>query len=457
MTIIIGAGISGLAVAYYLQKLGKPYLILEASDRVGGYLQSVREGNYLFEMAANSILADTTIVDFLQEIGLSDEILYPNTTSNKRYILKNGRYCALPSSPPSLLFNSFFSWKTKFKLLKEFRNKTLSPENETVAEFFERHFGKEIVEYAVNPFVMGIYAGNPEKLLIAKTFPQLLEMEKNYGSVIKGLMKTKSGARKLSLNFKAGIETLPKAIAIYLNKLLGGSKPPNSYIKFGTKVINIIPISKENFQDDFADNNLGNHKYCIETSKDNYFCDNIVITSPSFQTQVFVNQHFVEFSDALQKLHYPPLTVVHSVFKKAAVGLKLDGFGGLHPKIENQFSAGAIWTSSVLENRCPDDEIMLTNFIGGEIAPEKAQLSDELLLQNLNKELQALYKITELPVLQRITRWKQAIPQYDKNMIKTDEMIETLAEKRIFVAANWNLGVSLADAVKKGRELAEKL
>ncbi len=453
MTIIIGAGISGLAVAYYLQKLGKQCLILEASDRVGGYLQSVREGNYLFEMAANSILADTNIVDFLHEIGLTDEILYPNTTSNKRYILKNGRYCALPSSPPSLLFNSFFSWKTKFKLLKEFRNKTLSPKNETVAEFFERHFGKEIVEYAVNPFVMGIYAGNPEKLLIAKTFPQLLEMEKNYGSVIRGLMKTKSGARKLSLNFKNGMETLPKAIAkIILEKhLSGGFEPPDRYeIKFDTKVINIVPITNDK-------NSVNNHKFCIETSKGNFFCDTVVITSPSFQTQVFVNQYFTEFSHALQKLQYPPLTVVHSVFKKAAVGLKLDGFGGLHPKIENQFSAGAIWTSSVLENRCPDDEIMLTNFIGGEISPEKAQLSDELLLQNLNKELQNLYKITEPPVLQRITRWKQAIPQYDKNMIKTDEIIETLAEKRIFVAANWNLGVSLADAIKKGKELAEKL
>jgi oxygen-dependent protoporphyrinogen oxidase len=457
MTIIIGAGISGLALAYYLQKLGKPCLILEASDRVGGYLQSVREGNYLFEMAANSILADTNIVDFLHEIGLTDEILYPNITSNKRYILKNGRYCALPSSPPSLLFNNFFSWKTKFKLLKEFRNKTLSPKNETVAEFFERHFGKEIVEYAVNPFVMGIYAGNPEKLLIAKTFPQLLEMEKNYGSVLKGLMKTKSGARKLSLNFKNGMETLPKTIA----KNIAQNIPKKNTIQLHTKVLNIIPITKDNFQnnfqDDFANKNLGNHKFCIETSKGNFFCDTVVITSPSFQTQVFVNQHFTGFSDALQKLHYPPLTVVHSVFKKAAVGLKLDGFGGLHPKIENQFSAGAIWTSSVLENRCPDDEIMLTNFIGGEIAPEKAQLSDELLLQNLNKELQNLYKITEPPVLQRITRWKQAIPQYDKNMIKTDEIIETLAEKRIFVAANWNLGVSLADAIKKGKELAEKL
>jgi oxygen-dependent protoporphyrinogen oxidase len=109
MTIIIGAGISGLSVAYFLQKLGKPYLLLEASNRVGGYLQSIREGNYLFELAANSILADEEVLNFLLELGLQDEILYPNTNSKKRYILKNGAYKALPSSPPSLLFNTFFS------------------------------------------------------------------------------------------------------------------------------------------------------------------------------------------------------------------------------------------------------------------------------------------------------------------------------------------------------------
>ena len=448
MTIIIGAGISGLVLAYHLHRLQKPYLLVEASNRVGGYLQSVVEGNYLFEMAANSILADAEIVDFLHTLGLQEQILYPNTSSNKRYILKNGKYAALPSSPPALLWNNFFSWKTKYKILKEFANKTSSPEAETVAEFFDRHFGKEIVEYAVNPFVMGIYAGNPEKLLIAKTFPQLLDLEKQYGSILKGFIKNKSAQRKLSLNFREGMETLPKAIAKNLN------------IRFQTKVIS-IKHTTDNTQADtkkytitaqeISQNIESIHKHITLQA------DNIVITSPSFQTQEFVAQLFPEFAKALQKIYYPPLTVVHSVFKKSAVGLQLDGFGALHPKIENAFSAGTIWTSSVVENRCPIDEIMLTSFIGGAVAPEKAALDDAVLVEKLNEELNKLYKITEKPILQRITRWKNAIPQYDEAMLETDKQIENLAKQQIFVCANWNLGVSLADAMHKGKALAEKL
>jgi oxygen-dependent protoporphyrinogen oxidase len=443
MTIIIGAGISGLAVAYHLQELGKPYLLLESSARVGGYLESVREGNYLFELAANSILADKEILEFIIKLDLENEILYPNTTSNKRYILKNGRYCALPSSPPSLIFNTFFSWKTKLKILQEFRNKSLSPENETVAEFFERHFGAEIVEYVVNPFIMGIYAGNPKELLISKTFPQLLEYEKKYGSVLKGFIKNKSGDRKLSLNFKQGMETLPKRMAEGL------------HIKFDTKIHNIIPKNSLNN----LSNNLNSKPNTIhlETSQGNFECDNLVITTPAFQTQVFVNQHFTEFAQALQKINYPPLVVVHSVFKKSALGLKLDGFGGLHPKIENRFSAGAIWTSSILSHRCPDDEIMLTSFIGGVMSAENTKFSNEIILQKLNAELKELYQITEAPVLQRLTKWENAIPQYDKNMVLTDKLIADLTEQNIFICANWHLGVSLADAIKKGKKLAEEL
>ncbi len=436
MTIIIGAGISGLSVAYHLQKLGKPYLLLESTTRVGGYLQSIREGNYLFELAANSILADNEILDFIIKIGLENELLYPNATSNKRYILKNGRYCALPSSPPSLIFNTFFSWKTKLKILQEFRNKTVSPENETVAGFFERRFGLEILEYAVNPFVMGIYAGNPKKLLIAKTFPLLVNYEKNYGSVLKGLIKNKSGSRKLSLNFKEGIETLPKRMAEGLN------------IKFDTKIYNIIPKNTETNQ---------TNKICVSSSQGNFECDNLVITTPTFHTQVFVNQHFNNFSEALKKINYPPLVVVHSVFKKTSVGLKLDGFGGLHPKIENRFSAGAIWTSSILSNRCPDDEIMLTSFIGGDLSAENTKLPNEMILEKLNLELKELYKITDLPILQRITKWENAIPQYDSNMILTDKIIADLAKQNLFICANWHLGVSLADAMKKGKKMAEEL
>jgi oxygen-dependent protoporphyrinogen oxidase len=433
MTIIIGAGISGLSVAYFLHQANKPYLLLESTNRVGGYLQSVQEGNYLFELAANSILADEEILNFLLELGLQEEILYPNTSSKKRYILKKGRYTALPSSPLSLLFNTFFSWKTKAKIFAELRNKTTTTENETVAQFFYRRFGQEIVDYAVNPFIMGIYGGNPANLLIEQTFPQLVAYEKNYGSVLKGFIKNKAGGRKLSLNFKNGMETLPKAMA------------KNLHIRLNTSVNKI-------------ERNVKNNSYEVITTTNEVFeTKNIVIATPAFCTKNFMQHSFPDFANAVSKIYYPPMIAVHSIFKKSAIGMKLDGFGGLHPSVEKRFSAGAIWTSSVLLNRCPDDEVMLTSFIGGAMYETHTQHTDSQLLEKLTPELNELYQITAPPLVQKLTRWQQAIPQYDKNSLQAALEIEKLKPQNIYVCANWYQGISLADAIKKGKNLAQEL
>jgi protoporphyrinogen/coproporphyrinogen III oxidase len=426
---IIGAGISGLALAYYLQKANKTYFILEASNFAGGYLQSERKGAYLYEKSANSLLADQTLVDVLHDIGLQDQLLYANEVSKKRYVLKNGKYAALPSSPLQLLTNNFFSWKTKFAIFKELQKPTQSIENETISDFFARRFSQELVDYAVNPFVTGIYAGNPAELLVEKTFPQLLDYEKQYGSVLKGFMKNKGGGRKLSINFLNGLETLPKKMAESLQ------------VFYNTKVTNITY----------------NKKFTIATSNQQFDCQKLVIAVPSFHAAPFLQGSFPAFASALENLHYPPMKVVHTVLKKSALGFELNGFGGLHPQVEGKFSAGALWTSSVFAHRCPDDEVLLTSFVGGRLGAENTKLPDEQLLQKLNKELQELYKLSQVPVYQGIVSWEKAIPQYDKAMIETDKLATEAAKNNLFVCANWHKGISLADAFKKGKLLAESL
>ncbi|MEM6299661.1 MAG: FAD-dependent oxidoreductase, partial [Bacteroidota bacterium] len=160
---------------------------------------------------------------------------------------------------------------------------------------------------------------------------------------------------------------------------------------------------------------------------------------------------------ALGQVSYPPMATVYSVFKKSSVGHPLDGFGGLHPQKEGLFTAGSIWNSSTFSGKCPDDEVLLTTFIGGELYRERALMPEDEILNRVTEELKKLYQITGEPVFQHFYRWEKAIPQYDTSIITAHEEAEKAESEGLFVAANWKDGISLADAFKKAKDLGELL
>ncbi len=437
--LIIGAGISGLTLAYFLQKKGISYKILEASGNVGGYLQSQKTDNYLFEYGANSLLADAEIQDFITEIGLKEKILMPESVSQNRYIFKNGKYRALPAKPQHLLWNTFFSWHCKYKIWQETRKKAENIENETLSQFFARRFSQEIVDYALNPFVAGVYAGNPDELLVKKTFPMLAEFEQKYGSVIRGLIKNKGNARRIAFSFEEGMAQFPKKIAECLNA-------ENLILNCKVNSITSPPASK------------GGAKYTLESSKGNFEADKIIFATSAFAVANILKDFDSDFAKELQNIDYPPVAVVHSVYKKNAVSHKLNGFGGLNPQKEQLFSLGSIWTSSVFANRCPKDEVLFTTFVGGSRNPNfvlENLENSENIIQEVHKELQKNYQIKEKPVFQKCFIWKNAIPQMNKKVLFLDNYVPLYAGKNIFFCANWYDGVSVADCWRKAKKMAE--
>ena len=431
MIAIIGGGISGLSLGWHLQKKDIPYKIFEASAHAGGNIKSEKIGDYLIERGPNSILADTELIELIKEIGLEDNILYPQDVSKNRYIFKKGKYQKLPAGP-AFLFSNFFSLNAKLSVFKEYNKKSQGTENESVADFFERRFCKEIVEYAVNPFVAGIYAGDPNKLLVRKTFPQLYELEKEYGSVIKGFLKTrKSTSRKVSFSFKNGMQELPNAIAEQVN------------IEYTSKIESINKNENGNFV-------LATKDEEIEASK-------LVFSLPSFSAAQFLESISEYKSDIFNAVPYPKMYVIHTAFKKATIGWLPNGFGGLHPKKEGLFTAGSIWSSSLFPSRCPNDEFLFTSFVGGSQFEQQASEPKEVIQQKVTEELQKLYSIKAQPVFQELTYWENAIPQYTVETEPAHEALEELQKEGIYHCTNWKDGVSVADCLKKGKELAEKL
>ncbi|MBD2751744.1 protoporphyrinogen oxidase [Spirosoma validum] len=445
---IIGAGISGLTVAYELQKRGVDYQLWEAADRPGGYIQSRRDqsnnqpadatGQYLRELGPNSLLGDADLLFWLDELGLTPDILFSKPVSKARYIFRNGRYQKLPSGPISLLFGGFFSWKTKLAILRERNNKTLSPQaestqGETLAQFFRRRFSDEIVEYALGPFVAGIYAGDPEQLLVSETFPVLLQYEKEYGSVLRGLIKNQSATgRRHSFSFREGMQMLPDALAAKLTGL--SLNDPVQRIQKSTD------------------------GWRVESRSGIKTVDQLVITTPTNVAAKLTGSIYPELASKLSQIAYPPMTAVHSVYKRTDVQHPLDGFGGLNPKIEGRFSSGHIWSSSVFDGRCPEDEVLFTTFVGGEANPDNARLPDEDVFSRVHQELVEGFGVkASKPVFRAIQRWEYAIPQYNAHITAVKRPVQTVEVDSLYVCANWYGGVSLSDCIRKAQKLAEKL
>ncbi|WP_020529600.1 protoporphyrinogen oxidase [Flexithrix dorotheae] len=428
---IIGAGISGLSLAYHLQKLGKAYCLFEAGDKPGGNICSVKKEGFLLEKGPNSLLADSEIIDLVKELGLEDQMIIPETVSKKRYIFKNGKYQQLPSSPPGLIFNNFFSWHAKFSIYKELNNKSTSPQNETVADFFERRFCKEIVDQAVNPFISGIYAGDPEKLIMEKTFPAFLENEQKFGSVIRGFIKNKKNTqRKLTFSFKEGLGILADKLAENL------SVNYNSPIKEIRQEAGGFLLITEN----------GETKVTA-----------LVFSIPAYAAGKLIKDISPESAQAWEGVNYPPICVVHTAFRRKDLGFDFNGFGGLNPKKEDLFTAGSIWNSSLFENRSPKDQFLITSFVGGAQSLDNFQLTDEEIKAKVTDELQQNFKIKGSPTHQEITRWEKSIPQYDIDIFPAHQAIENLQREGIYVCSNWEGGVSVPDCIKKGKQLAERI
>ncbi|WP_338765011.1 protoporphyrinogen oxidase [Bernardetia sp. ABR2-2B] len=448
MIAIIGAGISGLSIAWHLHQENIPYQIFESSSEVGGYLKTLQMGknkSYLFERGANSLLMDDEIFEFIQNADFADELIYANKISKSRFIIRDGKPKKLPTSPQGLLFSSFFSMKTKAKIIKElYYKKEELDETITVGEFLENHFGKEVVDYAVSPFVTGIYAADAYQLLLKYTFPKLTEYAQDYGSVLKGFIKNKSGSRRQSVSFKNGMQSLAKHISKNLN------------VQFNHTVISIK-------NSDFIERKNRRWILEIESEKrgkkevENLEFDKIFLTTPPSTTADLLEPHFEKLALTVKDIHYPTMCLIHSVFKKEDIDFDLNGFGALHPKAEELFSAGTIWSSSVFEGRSPEDEVLFTGFVGGRQWQEHAELPKQEILKRHTDELKKIYGIKNDPVVQQFTKWDKSVPQYDEQMLKVEKQLKRLKKSDIYICANWFGGVSVSDCIKKGKNLALQL
>ena len=440
---IIGGGISGLTLAWYLQKAGVAYDLFEADARPGGNLRSwaTPEG-YLLETGPNSLQLSPELEELLADLNLTNQIQEAAAVSQHRYVLRAGRYQILPGSPPALLTSGFFSLKAKWQLLKEFRQPAVPiDEHETVAHFFRRRFGPEIVDYAVNPFMAGIYAGDPEKLLINKTFKQLPALEQQHGSVLRGLMKGgkggKGAGRRRIITLNGGIQTITDTLAA---KLINYQP--------GTAVTALSRATDGTYQLELKG------PQGLEAAPG---YTHLALALPAYAAAPLLAPLFPQAAAALAAVHYPPMTAVFSAYDRAAVAHPLNGFGALHPKVEGTYAAGSIWTSSIYPQRVPAGQVLFTTFVGGAQYADAASQPEAAQKAAVHAELSKFYGITAAPRWQGHYAWPRSIPQFDQQITGAHAAADALTADNILAVANWRAGVSVPDCIRHAQRTAEAL
>ncbi|AWM32969.1 protoporphyrinogen oxidase [Hymenobacter nivis] len=433
---LLGGGLAGLTCAWYLQQAGVAYDLFEADARPGGNLLSLNQPEgYLLEAGPNSLQLSPELAELFDELGLTDQVQDTAAVGQRRYVLRGGSYRELPGSPPALLASSFFSLKGKWRLLREFLKPAGAPNpDETVAAFFTRRFGSEIVDYAVNPFVAGIYAGDPAQLLLRHTFPQLAALEQAHGSVLRGLAKAGKGVgRRRVVTLQGGVQVLTDALAARLTHCHPGA-PIAELAR--------APDGAYSFQAGGATQGPYTH---------------LVLALPAYAAAPLLAGLFPAAAAALAAVHYPPMAVVYSAYERAAVAHPLEGFGALHPKAEGAYAAGSLWTSSLYPGRVPAGQVLFTTFVGGTQYEAAAQQPEADQKAAVHTELARFYGIAGAPTWQGRYYWPRSIPQFDAAIGPARASVEALRADGIVAVANWQAGVGVPDVVRHARTTAQAL
>ncbi|MBC2605161.1 protoporphyrinogen oxidase [Pelagicoccus albus] len=445
--IVLGGGISGLTAGYLAQEKGYDVTVIEKKTTPGGPISSIREQGYLVETGPNSLLLpDRWVESLIQVLGLEDELQETRAIASKRYIVKNGRPIPVPASPLQAITNPLFSLGGKLGFLLEPFRKQISEEeaeNETVADFVSRRMGPDFLDYAIDPFVSGIYAGDPHKLILQHAFPLMRGFEKDGGSIIKGAIKHKrrqkregTAYKKRSVSFKTGLGILPKTLARKLgNRLWLGSQ--------------VTSVRREN--------DAWRVSWIKEGETFEANAKRIFVCLPSYAIkQIDWSQPIAERLHTAPDLIYPAVHSLALGFKRDQIEHALDGFGMLVPSKESPDILGALFSSSLYEGRAPEDHCLITVMLGGIQHPELGEAKHEQLLGIALRDLEKLVGLKGDPCYIHRSSWPQAIPQYTAEFGPWKNALKSLEAEfdGLHFGGNCVDGIAMGASILSGKRLA---
>ncbi|MBI4587076.1 MAG: protoporphyrinogen oxidase [Planctomycetes bacterium] len=462
--IIIGGGISGLATAYFLRREapGLDLLLVEGELQLGGTMGSEMVDGFVFERGPNGFLDNVQhTLELAREIGLGERLRVASPSMNNRYIFKNGKLHLLPNSPLAFFRSPILSLRGRLRVLFEpFQPAAPEGVEDSVASFGRRRIGEEAVRALLDPLVTGIHAGDVERLSLPSAFPRIAELEANYGSLVKGMIRLRRERKaRQRAEGKSAPESSPeKEPEKSPENAPGPAGPGGRFWSFAGGLEELVEMLKAKLGERVrlrwkaaSVRREGSGFRIEDPGGAKEAADGVVLALPSYRAASLFASSDPETARALEAIPYAPIAAVCMGFPRQAVRHSLDGFGLLVPRDQGLRLLGSIWVSSIFPEHAPPDMVSLRCMIGGARDPDALNLSDGNLQEIILDELRPILGIEGPPAPVRIFRYSRGIPQYNLGHRQRIERIERRLWNLpgIFLTGNAFYGISINDCVKE--------
>jgi protoporphyrinogen/coproporphyrinogen III oxidase len=439
--LVVGAGISGLTSAFHLLRGGLDVAVIEAAGRVGGAIRTLREGGWTFEQGPNTVLESRPAVGrLIREAGLEERKLAASPAAKKRFLWKGDRLLALPAGPGSFLTTPLFPASAKLRLLREpFIGRAPEGAEESIAQFVRRRLGQAFLDYAVGPFVSGVYAGDPERLSVRWAVARIYALERDHGGLIRGALAKRKGAGSGfgpgggMVSIDGGLEELPRWLAEVVEEVRTGVASRGLRAEGGG--------------------------FAVETDAGELRAREVVLAVPADALGAILDEASEGRSRAFAEIPYAPVVVASYGFRRADVRHPLDGFGFLAPRKESLRILGGLFPSTLYPDRAPEGHVAIAAFAGGRTDPGILDLDDDALHAALLADLDRALGLTGEPVVRHLARWPRAIPQYEIGHGRFVDLARALERELpgLHLAGNFIGGVSVPDCIQNATDLAERI
>jgi oxygen-dependent protoporphyrinogen oxidase len=459
---IIGGGLSGLAAAHILNAaMPSGYLdgvtLVETAPRLGGKIVTERSGGFVIEGGPDSFLTSKPhALHLCRGLGLTDQLI-GTLAPRQVFVLSRGVLQLLPEGMAALvptrilpfLRSGLFSWREKARMAREILVRPhRDGADESVGEFVRRRLGPAAVDRLAAPLLAGIYAGDVDQMSLQATFPQFAQMEAQHGSLMGATLRSRLARRRRNSALRSdgqGVDglgvfaTLREGLDRLVSRL--GNALPRVAVRLG---VSVRAIGRDG------------RRYRVHLSDESSLAaDVVIITTPAYEAARLLRGFHSDAASALEQIPYVSTTAITLGFRRGQVAHPLSGHGYVVARGERQVHTACTWTSSKWPARAPADHVLLRCFVGRVGDPPEPD--DDRLVGTVLAELEPLLRITGRPVLGRVHRWEDAMPQYEVGHLDRLEAIADALSQTpgILVAGAGYGGVGIPDCVRQGMEAAE--
>ena len=460
--VIVGGGISGLTCAYRLKQAGVPFVLLEASDRLGGKVRTDRVDGYTMDMGADAILLRKPWAhDLARELGLDARIQPVERPPISTYVLHRGKPVPLPDGLALLAPNRWgpflrsplFTLRGKLRAMLDLVLPRRRDEaDESLADFVTRRLGREMLDVVGEPMLAGVFNGTATRQSMRATFPQFPALEREYGSVIRGVRakraQTAATDERPFFSFQTGAQELVEAIADILwhgppARALETRAGGPCHVRLSTRASSVARGTNE-------------YRVTLE-GRETIDAAAVIFTGPATAAASVLRDAAPAAAALLAQIRYAGIGTAYVAYRREDVPAPLDGYGCVIPSRERRAIDGLTYSTTKWADRAPADRVLIRVFFGGPHTRAAIALDDAALLATIRRELADILGITAEPVLFRAHRWADGYPQYDVGHVERVDAIEAALPPGLVVTGNAYRGVGVPDCVRQANEAAAKV